>query len=48
MIGDALDIDILGASNAGWDQVYYNPGKVAHNKKPTYEVCDLKELMELF
>ena len=48
MIGDALDIDILGASNAGWDQVYYNPLKIAHDKKPTYEVCDLKELMEIF
>src|ERR1043165_5222382 len=33
MIGDAIDIDILGAINAGWDTVYYNPGKVVHARK---------------
>ena len=27
MIGDAIDIDILGAINAGWDTAYYNPKK---------------------
>jgi len=48
MIGDALEIDILGALNAGWDQVYYNPLKIAHNRKPTYEVCHLKELIAIF
>lgn len=47
MIGDALDIDILGAHNAGWDQVYYNPFQKAHDKKPTYEVKCWKELMEM-
>lgn len=48
MIGDALDVDILGASNAGWDQVYYNPGKKAHDRRPTYEVGCLSEMMKLF
>lgn len=48
MIGDALDIDILGASNAGWDQVYYNPKKIAHDRKPTYEVHDLGDLLTVF
>ena len=47
MIGDALDIDILGALNAGWDQVYFNPLKKAHEKTPTYEVSELKHLMEI-
>jgi len=47
MIGDALDIDILGASNAGWDQVYYNPSKTLHDKQPTYEVHCLQELMQI-
>jgi putative hydrolase of the HAD superfamily len=48
MIGDALDIDILGASNAGWDQVYYNPAKTPHDRKPTYEVACFSELLEVF
>lgn len=48
MVGDALDVDILGASNAGWDQVYYNPKKTPHNSKPTYEVACLSELQSIF
>ena len=48
MIGDAIDIDILGAINAGWDTVYYNPHHVAHNRKPTYEITHLEELMGIF
>ncbi len=48
MIGDALDIDILGAENAGWDQVFYNPSKLLHNRKPTYEVACFSELMKVF
>ena len=48
MVGDALDIDILGALNAGWDQVYYNPVKAEHKRKPTYEIKCLSEMMEVF
>ena len=48
MIGDAIDIDILGAINAGWDTAYYNPHKVQHARKPTYEVGHLQELMKVF
>jgi len=48
MIGDAIDIDILGAINAGWDTVYYNPRKLPHSRKPTYEVTHLEELMRIF
>ncbi len=48
MIGDAIDIDILGAINAGWDQVYYNPKKLVHSRKPTFEVVHLQELLEIF
>jgi putative hydrolase of the HAD superfamily len=48
MIGDAIDIDILGAINAGWDTVYYNPHKVTHGRKPTYEIAHLEELMRIF
>ena len=48
MIGDAVDIDVYGAINAGWDSVYYNPNGVKHERKPTYEVAHLSELMEVF
>jgi len=47
MIGDALEIDILGASNAGWDQVYYNPKKNAHTQSPTYEIHELNALLTI-
>jgi putative hydrolase of the HAD superfamily len=48
MIGDALEIDVLGALNAGWDQVYYNPAKKEHSHSPTYEVHQLNDLMAIF
>lgn len=48
MIGDAVDIDILGGINAGWDTAYYNPANKPHERKPTYEVQDLGELIKVF
>ena len=48
IIGDAIDIDILGAINAGWDSVYYNPAGLSHNRKPTYEIAHMQELMRIF
>ena len=48
MIGDAIDIDILGAINAGLDSVYYNPLRVPHLRKPTYEIVHLEELIGIF
>jgi putative hydrolase of the HAD superfamily len=47
MIGDALEIDVLGAINAGWDAIYYNPGQIPHQHKPTHEVNSLKTIMEI-
>jgi putative hydrolase of the HAD superfamily len=48
MIGDALDIDILGAFNAGIDQVYFNPSVPASGElKPTYTINSLHELKEI-
>lgn len=47
MIGDALEVDIKGAKNAGWDQVYFNPHKTEHEGSPTYEVSCLSQLMEI-
>lgn len=48
MIGDAVEIDILGAINAGWDSAYYNPNGITHKHKPTYEVGHLAELVPIF
>lgn len=47
MIGDALDIDVLGAMQIGMDCVYYNPQRKPHKEKPTYEVAHLEELIAI-
>jgi putative hydrolase of the HAD superfamily len=47
MIGDDLQVDIIGAREAGWDQVFFNPGKGSHGEKVTYEIVELKELREI-
>lgn len=53
MIGDTLDVDILGARNAGIDQIHVN--HLHHNKEPlsdgsypTYTIFSLKELETIF
>jgi putative hydrolase of the HAD superfamily len=52
MIGDSIDVDILGALNAGIDQVHVNhltQEPVAVNGKlPTYTVYSLEGLKEIF
>jgi YjjG family noncanonical pyrimidine nucleotidase len=48
MIGDHLEADIIGAREAGLDQVYYNPLAKPHSEKITYEVRHLNELIPLF
>jgi putative hydrolase of the HAD superfamily len=45
MIGDAFEIDIIGAMNAGIDAAYFNPARKQHEAKATYEVFHLSELM---
>ncbi|QMU27172.1 YjjG family noncanonical pyrimidine nucleotidase [Adhaeribacter radiodurans] len=47
MIGDSLEADILGAKNAGIDQIYFNPAKKRHYQKVTYEISCLSELMRV-
>lgn len=48
MIGDALEIDIAGAYNAGIDQVYFNPLVPATaTMQPTYTISSLHELKEI-
>ena len=53
MIGDTIDVDILGAVNAGIDQVHVNhltkvPIAIVGDKLPTYTVYSLKELEQIF
>jgi putative hydrolase of the HAD superfamily len=52
MIGDTVDVDILGAINAGIDQVHVNhlSGEpvMVNGILPTYTVYTLKQLEEIF
>jgi putative hydrolase of the HAD superfamily len=48
MIGDTLEVDILGAINAGMDTAYFNPAEPPTPKiKPTYVIGNLGELMKI-
>ena len=47
MIGDNLECDVLGAFNAGIDQVYFNPEKRRHFAQTTYEISCLSELKKI-
>lgn len=47
MIGDALDVDILGAQNAGIDQVYYASEKPSNGIQPTFFISSLRELKKI-
>jgi putative hydrolase of the HAD superfamily len=48
MIGDTIEVDILGAKNAGMDQVFVNHLNIACEEQPTYTVRSLKELEGIF
>lgn len=48
MIGDTLDVDILGAMNIGMDQVHVNFIGTVQDLKPTYTVTTLKQLEDIF
>jgi putative hydrolase of the HAD superfamily len=52
MIGDTIEVDILGAVNAGIDQVHVNHltkvPVLVNEKLPTYTVYSLKELENIF
>jgi len=47
MIGDGLEVDVIGARNAGWDTVYFNPGRKAHLESVTFEIAELTELKKI-
>ena len=48
MIGDSIEVDIVGAMRAGLDQVYVNHLGIETAVKPTYVVSSLKELENIF
>lgn len=48
MLGDNIEVDILGAMNVGMDQVFINFEKIETSVKPTFTVNSLKELEAIF
>jgi putative hydrolase of the HAD superfamily len=44
MIGDSIEVDVMGAMSAGMDQVHVNYSGVKQEIAPTYTVSTLKEL----
>lgn len=47
MIGDNLAADIIGARNAGIQQVYFNPNECKHAENITFEIKKLNELISI-
>ncbi len=48
MVGDTLEVDMLGAINAGMDTAYFNPAEPPTAKiRPTYVLENLGELMRI-
>jgi len=47
MIGDSYEADIVGARNAGIDQVYFNPHREEKRKEATYNIGRLVEIMKI-
>ncbi|MFD2527083.1 YjjG family noncanonical pyrimidine nucleotidase [Flavihumibacter stibioxidans] len=48
MIGDNIEVDIVGAKNAGMDQVFVNHIDDKRSEESTYTVYSLKEMETLF
>jgi len=47
MIGDNFNTDILGAKNAGMDQIFFNPKKDRVRDTVTHVITELKELKKI-
>lgn len=47
MIGDNMNTDIAGARDAGIDQVFFNPHRKVTRDKATFEINELKQLMDM-
>jgi len=46
MIGDDIEVDIIGARNTGIDQVLFNYLMIQHNEIVSHEITNLKELRD--
>lgn len=46
-IGDHFETDVIGSRNAGMDQVHFNTNGWVGREAPTYEIVDLKELIDI-
>ena len=46
MIGDTLDVDVLGALNVGMDAVHVNYNGLEQEVEPTYTIYHLRELKD--
>ena len=47
MVGDDLEVDILGAKKFGIDQVFLNRDRIIHKESVTYEIKFLNELIQI-
>ena len=47
MIGDDLEVDVLGAEKVGIQGVFFNPNKIKHNEDIVHEIFCLSELLAL-
>lgn len=47
MIGDSLELDIIGAKQVGINQVYFNPEGIKHSVEITFEIKNLQELQNI-
>lgn len=46
MIGDDIEVDIMGAQSCGMDGVFFNPDKLITKEHPAFEIQSLPELMD--
>ncbi|MFC2115187.1 YjjG family noncanonical pyrimidine nucleotidase [Bacteroidota bacterium] len=47
MIGDDLQVDVLGAKRFGMDQVFFNYDQIVHDEEITFEIRSLEELRRI-
>ncbi|HBH06712.1 MAG TPA: noncanonical pyrimidine nucleotidase, YjjG family [Flavobacteriales bacterium] len=47
MIGDNLEVDVIGAKKVGIDQVWFNPEQKQGRVEPTYEIHNLTQILDV-
>ncbi|MEO0310783.1 MAG: hypothetical protein RIQ89_440 [Bacteroidota bacterium] len=48
MVGDGIEVDVLGAMRCGLEGVYFNPHEIPHKAKVDREVKSLKKLQSIY